>query len=340
MSINPASCPLEALPASALAPQATEEANALAQAKTIIRTAMQIEPVSLERQTLSQSGNVVFRVDLPGGRTVVLRMSPSRGAFAYTAHNLDVLRDLGVPVQSVLASGGAVSGGKSDGESGGSYVVMNWLPGRDLAFELPSMQPAQAVALAHSVATCQQRVAAMPRGQGFGWAPIGRPALGKSWSDMFGRPVDEPIDEPPTPLNLLRSRLRGLRRDLEPYFQAVQPTCFLDDVTTKNVIVDGGQLTGLIDLDFACYGDPLLAVGNTLAQLAMQDNEAARAYGATLVDRWKPQGEARRAMHFYSALWLTTAIVAADTHGDTARANALGPIVHAILDAAAACAPA
>lgn len=289
---------------------------------------MQAEAVSLEKQTLSQSGNVVFRVDLAGGRTVVLRMSPLRGAFAYTAHNLNALRELGVPVQSVLASGGA--------SSGGSYVVMNWLPGRDLAFELPQMQAAHAAALADKVAACQQRVAALPRGQGFGWAPIGRPALGKSWSDMFGRPVEEPLDEPPTPLNLLRVRLRGLRRDLEPYFQSVQPVCFLDDVTTKNVIVDRDQLSGLIDLDFACYGDPLLAVGNTLAQLAVQESEAARAYGAALIDRWQPQGEARRAMHFYSALWLTTAVVAADTNGDAARASALGPIVHAILDAAAA----
>lgn len=289
---------------------------------------MQAEALAIERQTLSQSGNTVFRVDLADARTVVLRMSPLRGAFAYTAHNLGALCDIGVPVQTVLGSG-ALS-------SGGSFVVMSWLPGRDLTFELPLMQAAEAAALADTVATCQQRVAALPTGQGFGWAAIGRPALGASWSDMFGRPVEEPLDEPPTPLNRLRSRLRGLRRELEPYFQSVQSVCFLDDVTTKNVIVDKGELSGLIDLDFVCYGDPLLAVGNTLAQLAVQEGDAARIYGEALVERWQPKGDARRAMYFYSALWLTTAIVAADAIGDAARASALGPIVHGLLDASGA----
>ncbi len=289
---------------------------------------MQAEPLALERQTLSQSGNAVFRVELAGGRTVVLRMSPLRGAFAWTAHNLNVLRTIGVPVQAVLASGGA--------SSGGSYVVMSWLPGRDLMFELPLMQPTQAAALADAVAACQQRVAALAQGQGFGWAPIGRPAMAASWGEMFGRPVEEPLNEPQTPLNLLRARLRALRRELEPYFGSVQPVCFLDDLTTKNVIVEGGQLSGLIDLDFVCYGDPLLAVGNTLAQLAVEDSAAARVYGAALVERWQPRGDARRAMHFYSALWLTTAVAAADSMGDAARADALRPVVHAILDAAAA----
>jgi aminoglycoside phosphotransferase (APT) family kinase protein len=323
--ITAPSIPEAILPAGAQAPQSTEESDALAQAHSIIRTAMQVEPLAIERQTLSQSGNAVFRADLADGRTVVLRMSPLRGAFAYTAHNLNALREIGVPVQTVLASGAI--------PAGGSYVVMSWLPGRDLAFELPLMHAEEAAALADTIAACQQRVAALPRGQGFGWAAIGRPALASSWSDMFGRPVEEPLDEPPTPLNRLRLRLRGLRRALEPYFQAVPPVCFLDDITTKNVIVDKGRLSGLIDLDFACYGDPLLAVGNTLAQLAVQDNDAARAYGATLVQRWQPEGEARRAMHFYSALWLTTAIVAADAAGDAARVNVLGGIVHGMLDA-------
>jgi len=39
-------------------------------------------------------------------------------------------------------------------------------------------------------------------------------------------------------------RVRGLARSLDPYLRQVVPMCFLDDVTIKNVIVQGGELQG------------------------------------------------------------------------------------------------
>ena len=40
------------------------------------------------------------------------------------------------------------------------------------------------------------------------------------------------------------------------------PTCFLDDLTIKNVLVDdAGQLCGVVDLDVVAYGDPRLHIG-------------------------------------------------------------------------------
>jgi len=38
---------------------------------------------------------------------------------------------------------------------------------------------------------------------------------------------------------------------------AVPAICFLDDLTTKNVIVQDGVLQGVVDFDHVCYGDPL-----------------------------------------------------------------------------------
>ena len=39
--------------------------------------------------------------------------------------------------------------------------------------------------------------------------------------------------------------------------------CFLDDLTIKNVLVENGALSGLIDFDFVCHGDPLFWLGLT-----------------------------------------------------------------------------
>ena len=52
---------------------------------------------------------------------------------------------------------------------------------------------------------------------------------------------------------------RGCRRRSArgPTLEAVPPLPFLDDLTTKNVLVDGGRLSGVVDVDVVCFGDPL-----------------------------------------------------------------------------------
>lgn len=298
-------------------------------AAALVWHALQIEPVSLVPQLLTQSGNTIHRVELTDGRTVVLRVSPQPAAFAHTASNLDALRALGLPVQQVLAAGPAAPGQ--------SFVILNWLDGFDLKFALPAMRADQMAAVAARVTDCQQRVAGLPASRGFGWAPIGRNAAHARWTDLFGAPASAPDAVEATPLNHLRARLRAMRATLEPYFAACTPVCFLDDLTTRNVIVDNGTLSGFIDLDFVCYGDPLLQVGTTLAYLAADVGDAGRAYGDALVDCWSPSGDARRAMYFYAGLWATGFLAAAETAGDAWRIRMLEPAARALLDAAEAC---
>ena len=42
----------------------------------------------------------------------------------------------------------------------------------------------------------------------------------------------------------------------ERYFAQIRPTPFLDDTTTKNVIVHEGKLSGIVDVDWICFGYP------------------------------------------------------------------------------------
>ncbi len=315
---------IQTLPAScdAAPPHGPEAAAAL------IRRALQVEPLALVPQLLTQSGNTIYRADLPDGRKVVLRISPQRSTFAYTAHNLGALRALGVPVQHVLAVGPLASGG--------SFVILNWLDGFDLKFALPSMRADQMIRVAGHVSDCQRRVASLPRSHGFGWAPVGQDAALAHWTDLFGTPAGAAFDDAPTPLARLRARLRTVRATLEPYFETCQPVCFLDDLTTKNVIVDNGTLSGFIDIDFVCYGDPLLQVGSTLAYLAADVGDTGRAYGDALIDRCALTGDARRAMYFYAGLWTTGFLATAEAAGDAWRIGKLIPAASALLDAAEA----
>jgi protein O-GlcNAc transferase len=307
-------------------------------AAKLIETALGRAPIALVRQTLSQSGNAVFRVSLPARRDVALRVSPQPGAYAYTRRNLDRLRCLGLRVQSVLASGTT--------DDGGSFIVLDWLPGRDLVHELPSMSRSQMTHMADMVVDIHKRVGTLPVARGFGWAPIGESPAKRRWTDVFGTPPPdgEPAGEQPNQaspdarsIDRLRARLRRLRRSLESYFADVRPLCFLDDLTTRNVLAENGELRGIIDVDFVCFGDPLMSVGTTLAEIVADVGDGGRYYGEELVRSWEPTPAGRQAIRFYAALWVVGMMNAAQIAGDSARADNLAMAADGMLPCGSAC---
>jgi aminoglycoside phosphotransferase (APT) family kinase protein len=298
------------------------------QAAKLVASPLKIEPVAMHRQTLTFSGNDVFQAQLPGDRSVVLRVSPRPSTFKYTGLNLDALRQLQLPVQRVLASG-PVAGG-------GSFIILNWLPGRDLMYQLPSMRKEQMTRAAEAMTDYQQRIGALPIGEGFGWAPIGKKASSARWSDIFGPAGTEPAPVNSSPVDQLKYRLRLARQSVEPYFATVRPVCFLDDLTIKNVLVENGELTGLIDIDFACFGDPLMSVGTSLALLAVDVGDAGQFYADELVRCWKPSQEQLRAIHFYAALWTIGIAGTAETAGETQKVQQLLPIADRMMQIAEA----
>jgi aminoglycoside phosphotransferase (APT) family kinase protein len=278
--------------------------------------ALGVRPLRVVRQALTNSGKAIYRIYLRAGQSVVLRISNRPATFAFTQGNIGVLRALGLAVQTVLATGRT--------EAGGSYIILNWLPGRDLVHELGAMNRDQMTRLADKVVDCQRRLGRLPRGQRFGWAPIGRRAGNlESWTQVFGDPIGGSVIDDGTPLGGLRARLCSVRSRIEPYFRTVQPTPFLDDLTTRNVLVEQGALTGIIDVDFVCYGDPLLAIGATLASLAADVPPAGAFYGDELIRFSNPDAAQRQAIRFYAALWAIGSLRLTDAEADPARTEAL-----------------
>ena len=296
------------------------------QAGHLVQSGLGLQPIRVIRQALSQSGNAVFRVELGDGRLAVIRVSPQLNTFKYTDHNLTALRQLGLPVQMVLATGSTATGG--------SFVILNWIAGRDLMYELPAMDRDQAAVIARTVTQYQKLVGTLPKSKGFGWAPIGKNAASATWAEIFGTPDSSPTSADASPVEQMRGRLRALRRWVDPYFASIEPTCFLDDLTIKNVLVENGQLTGIIDVDFACYGDPLMAVGTTLGLLAAEVGGSGEFYRDELVRCWNPTAEGEAAIRFYAALWIVGMLKATEAAGNLKRTHHLLPIADSILTVA------
>jgi aminoglycoside phosphotransferase (APT) family kinase protein len=281
------------------------------EAMNIVATALGVAPRRAVAQSLSNSGKSVYRVEISAHQSVVLRISARPQTFAYTQRNLQLLSLLGLPVQKVLASG--KMGAR------GSFVILNWITGNDLVRELGAMARGQMSKLAAEVADCQKRVARLPRAKRFGWAPIGHSGSKEKWTEIFGEPGA--VSDDGTPLGGLRARLCLARQSLEAYFQTVQPICFLDDVHTKNVLVENGKLRGIIDVDFVCYGDPLLAVGTTLAGIVADVGESGLFYGTELARLWNPNAAQTRAILFYAALWAVGCLSMTDSTAQKRQAD-------------------
>ena len=202
----------------------------------------------------------------------------------------------GVPIPALLAF-------SLEGER--PWMLLERLPGRDLLFEYPSMTDPELLALAAEMAAVQRKVALLPRAGGYGFASdYGDPGLVRSWEEVVMK-------------ELARSRRRlessgacdtavvdAVARRL-PVFRAewerIAPVAFLDDTTTKNVIVHRGRLSGIVDTDTVCFGDPLYTLG--LTRMALLSAGLGTAY----VDHWADclglDSAARARVELYTAVF-------------------------------------
>lgn len=237
---------------------------------------------------LVDHGRVVVRIADPGNRPLLL------GALAWSER----LRPLGVPLPEVLAHDVAPG-------TPLPYVVLERLPGDDLGLVHATLSRAELRALAQAVVAVQAAVHDLGPGSGYGCStdPAGRPPR-ETWTqvlvDNLTRSGDR-LRTAPERVRRLHGSVCGLVRTSRPVLDQVPAVPFLDDLTTKNVIVDCGRLAGIVDVDVVCFGDPLFTPALTKASLVAAD------LGTDYVDAWlealAPDGPALAAFDVYCAVF-------------------------------------
>lgn len=55
----------------------------------------------------------------------------------------------------------------------------------------------------------------------------------------------------------------NIAKDLEDNFSTIPPKPFLWDASERNVLIDNGKITGIVDVDELCFGDHLLVIALT-----------------------------------------------------------------------------
>lgn len=238
---------------------------------------------------LVEGGSVVVRVAKPENRPML------RAAVEWAS----VLRLLGVPLPAILEAhlDPAPSGDLA-------YLVLERLPGVDLGTAYPELTSSDRIGIARSVVELQAAVGSLPLGGGFGYvsSPAG-PFPRASWPEVLQADLERSRARMASdgPSSLI-DRVGLLMADSTDYLESLPPRAFLDDLTTKNVIVHRGALAGVVDVDAVCYGDPLYTPALTRTALAADGEELD--YVEAWLGLMDLSADAVRAFDLYTAVFV------------------------------------
>ncbi|MCV4232334.1 aminoglycoside phosphotransferase family protein [Virgibacillus sp. LDC1] len=252
-------------------------------------------PLKIERMSFGHT-NQVYNVTF-SDEQIILRTNHKPGVLRHTADNIAILSSLGLPVPNVIRTDVSLE------KVPFAYMILEHFPGRDLRYELEGMTREQLAELAQQIISYQRSVSELPRGSGFGWVPIGEQGPFSSWTQIIERDfcshIDHIIDEV-TPETIVL--LQKMKQRYTPYFDRVEPVCFLDDLTIKNVIVAEGKLQGIVDFDWVCYGDPLYMIALTQTAVVSDIGDQGMPYVEALCRQWGANREQRALIDFYSVI--------------------------------------
>ena len=242
--------------------------------------------------------NVVYDVLTTDGTALVVRLvRVGEGArFAGAVYWHERLAPLGVPLPRLIAHDAAPAQGDFP------YMIIERLPGTDLGVVYPDLTATQKQGLARQIVAIQRAAATLPDGPGFGYARSYADSLHRSWAAVLRanlaqsrRAIERAALVDPRVVERVTAKLPTY--DL--YLARVQPHLFLDDTTTKNVLIAGGRLSGIVDVDVVCFGDRLLTPA--LTQMALLSRGHDTDYIRSWCDELDLSGEQERILTLYTA---------------------------------------
>ena len=202
---------------------------------------------------------------------------------------------LGVPLAKFIKS-------DLDGEySPFPSLLMMRLQGDDLINVYLSLTDADKRNLANEIVNIQAIAMTLPEGHGYGITDsYEHPPEDKSWYEFLinrlqfylAQITQTAIFDP-----ALVEKVISIANDMEENFKSVRPTPFLWDASERNVIIHQGKITGIVDVDEICFGDPLLVVGLTSTCIELE------GYDTLYTDYWAEalhlDQQAQRRLDFY-----------------------------------------
>ena len=236
-------------------------------------------PQSIKRFTTGQ-GNYVFHV-LFDSQSFVFRCGET--SYEETIYFLSELHKLGLPVSQVIAHGQ---------HQGTYYMIATYLEGEELGEIYPLLSEEEKKTIAAEVICLQKRVAQLsisPSDNLDCWV-----------SNMLNRAKARIIENGCFDAKLA-DQLFLLYEELQPYWDRFVPIPYLDDITTKNLLIKDGHVSGVIDVDWLECGDPLTFVA--LTYMALLNLQYDTTYVQYLLEELHLSAEQKRVFQFYTLVY-------------------------------------
>lgn len=241
-------------------------------------------PQSIERCTVGQ-GNYVYLVECSGTK-YIFRCSPEHNAYDDSIYWLERLASIEIPVPKVIAKGKL-------GEY--EYLILSYFKGKDIGLVYPQLKDADKKEIAKEIAHIQNQVAALKLEN-----------VEPDWTwhsfvkDMLGRAKERIAANGYFEVNKVE-RLWELAEQLDEYFASIKPIAYLDDVSTKNLLIHNGRISGIVDIDWMGIGDKLTYIA--LTNMALLNMGYDTDYVKYILNEMQVTDLQKKAFLFYTLMF-------------------------------------
>jgi aminoglycoside phosphotransferase (APT) family kinase protein len=216
------------------------------------------------RRFTTGARHYVFEVEFANLPPVVLRIGSQSAQSEMTGavHLSRLLKPRGVPLPAILAE---------DVTAELPWLILERLPGTDLGSVIARLSDEQLDQIAAEVANAQAITAKTGSAGRYGYAAVPEQAPFVAWTQVLEANLDRSRSRIASAglfdvalVDVVRAMLTAKRYQID----RIESMPFLHDTTTKNVIVTAnGALSGIVDVDDLCFGDPRYPAALTLAVL-------------------------------------------------------------------------
>ena len=248
-------------------------------------------PTEIIRNTVGLAGyvyTVVFN-----DTKYVIKISDDKNLIIGSTYWLNKVKDLDIPTPCVIAENLV---------NAPYFFVMSFIPGKDLGLVYSSLLKSEKKIIAKKIIGFQKEIKKLPMAKGFGSLNSYEDSenICSSWEESLLNDINRAEEA------IINSgifsveyvlKLKQIMPNFKEYFSSVKPEPFLDDITTKNVLIHEGKLSGIIDLDWISFGDEVLFLG--LVTMALLSMKADIDYADYLKDEMNLNEKQERALKFY-----------------------------------------
>ena len=249
------------------------------------------KPTEIIRNTVGLAG-YVYTVVINDTKYVI-KISDDINLILGSTYWLNEVKDFDIPTPCVIAE---------NLSNAPYYFVMSFIPGKDLGIVYSSLSKNEKKIIAKKIIGFQKEIKKLPMAKGFGSLNSYEDFenICVSWEESLLNDINRA--EEAIIKNGIFSveyvlKLKQIMPNFREYFNGIKPEPFLDDITTKNVLINEGKLSGIIDLDWISFGDEVLFLG--LVTMALLSMNADLDYADYLKDEMNLNEMQEQALKFY-----------------------------------------